>query len=139
MFLYAPLFSPIQNAIVERNYRRNFESTHAMLNDSGLPAIFWSYAADYSTSVYNCLSTDTAYDYMSPNQARYGLVVDLSRCLCFGCLCYIHIPSETRQKHFVDKAYKSYILSIHQSTQAYLVWIIDTSIEKVTPNVLFDE
>ena len=32
-----------------------------------------------------------------------------------------------------------FFLGIHQATQAYLVWIIDMSIEKVTPNVLFDE
>jgi hypothetical protein len=40
-FLYAPPYSPTQNALVERNHRTTFESAHAMLNDSGLPAIFW--------------------------------------------------------------------------------------------------
>ena len=120
-FLYAPPFSPTQNAIVERNHRTTFESAHAMLNDSGLPAIFWPYAAEYATYVYNCLPTDTAYGYMSPIQARYGLVPDVSRCRRFGCVCYTHIPSETQQKGFVDKAYKCYFLGIHQATQAYLV------------------
>jgi hypothetical protein len=76
---------------------------------------------------------------MSPIQARYGLVPDVSRCRRFGCVCYTHIPRETREKGFVDKAYKCYFLGIHHATQAYLVWIIDMSVEKVTPNVLFDE
>ena len=138
-FLYAPPYSPTQNALVERNHRTTFESAHAMLNDSGLPAIFWPYAAEYATYLYNCFPTETDYGYMSPIQARYGLVPDVSRCRRFGCVCYTHIPKETRDKGFVDKAYKCYFLGIHQATQAYLVWIIDMSFEKVTSNVLFDE
>ena len=52
-FLYAPPYLPTQNALVERNHRTTFESAHAMLNDSGLPAIFWPYAAEYATYLYN--------------------------------------------------------------------------------------
>ncbi len=37
------------------------------------------------------------------------------------------------------QAYKCYFLGIHQATQAYLASIIDMSMKKVTPNVLFDE
>jgi hypothetical protein len=54
-------------------------------------------------------------------------------------VCYTHIPRETREKGFVDKAYKCYFLGIHHATQSYLVWIIDMSMEKISPNVLFDE
>jgi hypothetical protein len=76
---------------------------------------------------------------MSPTQACYGLVPDVSRFRRFGCICYTHIPSQTREKGFVDKAYKCYFLGIDNSTQAYLVWVIDMSVERVTPDVLFDE
>ena len=104
-----------------------------VLNDSGLPAIFWPYAAEYATYVYNCLPTETALGYMSPIQARYGLVPDVFRCRRFGCVCYTHIPRETKEKGFVDKTYKCYFLGIHHVTQAYLVWIIDMSRRKSLP------
>ena len=71
-FLYAPPYSPTQNAIVERNHRTTFESAQAMLNDSGLPAIFWCQASEYATYIYKCLPTETTKGYMSPIQARYG-------------------------------------------------------------------
>ena len=57
-----------------------------MLNDSGLPAIFWVYAAEYATLIYNYLPTETVFGYMSPVQARYGLVPDVSRLRRFGCI-----------------------------------------------------
>ncbi len=63
---------------------------------------------------------------MSPIQARYRLVR----------MCYTDIPRETKEKGFADKAYKHYFHGIHH---AYLVWIIDMSVEKVIPNLLFDE
>ena len=138
-FLYAPPYSPTQNAIVERNHRTTFESAHAMLNHSGLPAIFWCHAAEYATYIYNCLPTETAAGYVSPIQARYGLIPDVSRLRRFGCICYCHIPAETRDKGFVDKAYKCYFLGVHHATQAYIVWVIDLNVERVSPNVLFDE
>jgi hypothetical protein len=39
----------------------------------------------------------------------------------------------------VDKAYKCYFLGIDASTQAYIVWVIDLNIERISSNVLFDE
>ena len=76
---------------------------------------------------------------MSPIQARYGLVPDVSHLRRFGCLCYSHVPSETREKGFVDKSYKCYFLGIDMPTQAYKVWVVDNSEVRISSNVLFDE
>jgi hypothetical protein len=138
-FIYSPPYSPNLNSIVERNHRTTFESAHAMLNESGLPNIFWVYAAEYSTYVYNCLPTETSSGYMSPIQARYGIIPDVSRLRRFGCTCYCHIPTETREKGFIDKAYKCYFIGIHMPTQAYKCWVIDNNEEKISPSVIFDE
>ena len=91
-----------------------------MLNDSGLLAIFWFQVAKYATYIYNCLPMETSKIYMSPIQARYGLVLGVSRCRRFGCICYCHVPAQTRDKGFVDKAYKFYFLGVDRATQAYL-------------------
>ena len=76
---------------------------------------------------------------MSPFQAKYGLVPDVSHFRKFGCISYMHIPTETRDKGFVDKAYKCYFLGIDMPTQAYKVWVIRLSEMKVSSNVMFDE
>jgi hypothetical protein len=108
--MLAPPYSLAQNSIVERNHRTTFESAQAMLNDSGLLPIFWVYASEYATYIYNYLPTETAQGYMSPIQARYGLVPDVSRIRRFGCICYTHIPSQTREKGFIDKADKRRVI-----------------------------
>jgi hypothetical protein len=110
-----------------------------MLIDSGLPNIFWVYAAEYATQIFNCLPTTTKFGHMSPVQARYGMVPSVAHFRRFGCLCYCHIPAESRAKGFVEKSYKSYFLGIDMPTQAYKVWVIDKSMVQISSNVLFDE
>jgi hypothetical protein len=86
-----------------------------MLIDSGLPNIFWVYAAEYSTQIFNSLPTTTKSGFMSPIQAKYGMVPSVTHFRRFGCLCYCHIPAATREKGFVDKSYKSYFLGIDKT------------------------
>ena len=77
-FLYSPPYAPQLNAVVERNHRTTFESAHAMAIHSLLPNSLWTYAAEYATHIFNCLPTNTSSGFMSPYQARYGLVPDVS-------------------------------------------------------------
>ena len=58
---------------------------------------------------------------MSPIQARYGLVPDVSRLRRFDCTCYCNTHAESRNKGFVDKVYRCYFLGIDIVTQSY-VW-----------------
>ena len=51
----------------------------------------------------------------------------------------MHIPRETREKGFVDKAEAAYFLGIDIATQSYVTWIISLNEEKISSNVLFDE
>ena len=76
---------------------------------------------------------------MSPYQARYGFVPDVSYLQRFGCLCYCHIPQATRDKGFIDESYKSYFLGIDMPTQAYKVWVIKKTQVKISSYVIFDE
>jgi hypothetical protein len=138
-FLYSPPYAPKLNAVVERNHQTTFESAHAMLIHSLLPNSLWTYAAEYATHIFNCLPTNTSSGYMSPYQARYGLVPDVSHLRTWGCLCYCHIPAATRTKGFIDKSYKAYFLGIEISSQAYILWIIEKSQVKISSDVQFDE
>ena len=51
----------------------------------------------------------------------------------------IYIPTQTREKGFVDKEYKCYFLGIDRVTQAYICWVIGLSVERVSADVLFHE
>ena len=137
--LYSPPYTHELNAVVERHHRTAFESGHAMLSASNLPTIFWCYAVKYAVLIYNHLPTNTAYGYMSPIQAKYNIIPDVSHFRKFGCKCYVHVPRETREKGFVDKAEAAYFLGIDMTTQSYITWIISLNEERISANVLFDE
>ena len=74
---------------------------------------------------------------MSPVQAKYGLVPEVSRFKKFG---WMTIPEQTRAKSgFIHKAYRCYFLGIDNTTQSYIVWIIDLHEVKISSDVIFDE
>ena len=134
-FLYSLPYAPKLNAVVERNHRTTFESAHAMLIHSMLPNSLWTYAAEYATHIFNCLTINTSSGFMSPYQARYGLVPDVSHLHMWGCLCYCHIPAATSSKVFIDKSHKAYFLGIEMASQAYIVWIIEKMEVKISSDV----
>ena len=137
---YSPAYTPELNAVVERNHRTLEESAHAILLHSGLPFIFWTYAILYACLIFNHFPTVTEKGYMSPVQAKFGVIPDVSIFRKFGSVCYAHIPAQTRLKHaFADKAYRSYFLGIDTATQFYIVFIVELNEIKITSNVLFDE
>ena len=72
------------------------EGTWAMLSGSGLPKQFWAEAA--STFIYlsnYCMNTTSK---ITPFELWYGKTPDVSHLQVFGCLVYIHVPKEKRQK-----------------------------------------
>jgi hypothetical protein len=136
---YSPPYTPERNALKERNHRTIFESAYAMLLGCCLNTSFWVYAIMYATRIYNRLPTPTKYGYQSPLQAKYGVVPSVARYKTFGCLAYAHIPAETREKGFVDKAYKFYYVGIDPKTNFHQVYIIELDLVKTSSHVLFDE
>ena len=138
--IYAPPYTPELNAHIERNHRTIWESAFAMLISSSLPIIFWTFAILYAGILYNHFPTKTTKGYMSPVQAKYGLVPEVSRFKKFGCICWMTIPEQTRSKSgFINKAHRCYFLGIDNTTQSYIVWIIDLHEVKRSSDVIFDE
>ena len=60
--------------------------------------------------------TSTEYGYMSPIEAKYGLIPDVSRLKRCGRWSFVHIHKETRAKGFVEKAYKTFFLGFDVKT-----------------------
>jgi hypothetical protein len=136
---YSPPYEPRGNAIKERNHRTLFESAHAMMNACGLNMSFWFMAIEYATLIYNKMPTTTKYGYMSPTQAKFGVIPNVKRFKKFGCVAYIHIPSSTREKGFVDKTYKGYFVGLDLMTSSYKIYVIELDQIKISASVIFDE
>ena len=137
--IYSPPYTPELNAVPERNHRTIFESAHAMLLESGLPTMLFTYAVQYAALIFNHFPTQTAQGEMSPIEAKYGIVPNVSKFKKWGCLCYTHIPASTRPKGFIEKSYKAYFIGFDTVTQCYKTWVIDLSEERISNDVIFDE
>ena len=94
--IYSPPYTARLNATPERNHRTVFEAGHAMLIDSGRPIIFWTYAIRYAGLIFNHFPTNTEFGYMSPAQAKFGLIPNVKNFRRWGCTCYVHIHKEKR-------------------------------------------
>jgi hypothetical protein len=137
--MWSPPYTAELNAVIERNHRTIFESGHAMLIESNLPMIFWPDATSYASLIYNSFPTNTAYGEMSPIEAKFGIVPDVSHYRIFGCICWIHVPKERRAKGFIEKAYKAYFLGLDTRQMAYKAWVIDLNEMVTTAHLAFDE
>ena len=137
--MWSPPYTAELNSLIERNHQTIFDSGHAMLIHCMLAIIFWCEAVGYASLIYNCFPTTTAYGEMSPIEAKYGVVPDVSRFRVFGCVCYAHVPKERRAKGFVEKAYRGYFMGLDIPTTSFKVWIIDLDEMMTTAHVAFDE
>ena len=109
---YSPPYTPERNGLSEISKRIIWEAAHAMMLNTCLPLMFWTYAVMYAIVINNFLPTNTALGWMSPYQARYGKVPDVSVFRTFGCVAYIRIDQSLRDKTLVDKAYKGYFIGL---------------------------
>lgn len=77
---------------------------------------------------------------MSPFEAKYGVVPDVSIFRVFGCISYVHVSEQLRDSTFAEKAYKGFFVGLKWPLlDRYLVYV--PSLDKVmeSAHVLFDE
>ena len=95
----------------------------AMIYGSVLPAMFWVYALRLAIIIHNHIPTNTARGWMSPLEAKYGLVPDISIFRVFGCVTYVHI-ADAQRTGVADKAYKGHFVRFKWPLlDRYLVYI----------------
>jgi hypothetical protein len=133
--------TPESNGLSERTIRTVWESGYAMLLASSLPLAFWYHAACYASIIANCLPTNTALGYMSPMQAKYGVVPDVHRFRVFGCIAFIHIDKSQRESTLVEKAYEGYFIGFpdYPNMEKYAVYVPALDDVLISSHVIFDE
>lgn len=68
--------------------------------------------------------------------------MDLSHLRRFGCVAYLHIPSERRQRSakYQARAVKGYFVGYQRGGQTnYRIWIPGSGVIKESPHVTFNE
>ena len=111
-----------------------------MLHNCVLPLMFWVYSCMYASLCYNMLPTQTSKGWMTPFEAKYGTVPDVSHFRVFGCVAYVHVPAQARTSTFADKSYKGYFVGIPwPEMDRYLVYVPSLDDVLESAHVLFDE
>ena len=90
-------YTPQSNARAERPNRTILEGASAMLHHMNLPHNYWGWAV--LTFVYlKNRSPHSALRKVTPFEARYQELPDLSHIRVFGSRCFVHIPKENAAK-----------------------------------------
>ncbi|MCO5562959.1 hypothetical protein L7F22_016595 [Adiantum nelumboides] len=113
------------------------EMVRAMLAHASLPRSYWAEACNTAVYIQNRSPTHALQD-MTPFQAYYGCKPTVSHFRVFGCLAFVHIPKEKRQK--LDfKSRKLLFLGYSAESDAYRLYDPDTRTTTVSRDVVFDE
>ena len=112
---FTTAYTPEENGVAERFNRTVIQMARAMLLWAELPQKFWGEAASTANYLRNMMPAGIDKE-KSPNELWTGSKPDVSHIRKFGCLCFVHIPKENRNK--LDAvALKGIFVGYHSSTQ----------------------
>jgi len=88
---------PQQNGVAERANRLFSERIVSLLNESGLPEKFWVECLASLVHVTNLCPTSALVG-KTPHEIWYGKKPDVSHLRVWGCLAYVHVQRDKRDK-----------------------------------------
>ena len=128
-----------QNAVAERAIGVLFAMARTMLVDSALPAHFWGEALMSAVHIKNRMPSSSNANGISPYEARFGRVPDISYLRPFGVTAFVRI-----QKHITKvspRALKGIFVGYGQTVsrqKGWRVFIVDTGKVVTTTDVRFE-
>ena len=134
---YTTPYSPEQNGVAERLNRTIIESARAMLNHAKLPLDFWAEACSTAVYLHN-RSPTTALKGVTPFEHLFGRKPNISHLRVFGCVSYMHIPSDQRKK-LDPKARKTIFVGYPPGVKGYKLYDTEKRSFRISRNVLFLE
>lgn len=93
---YTAPYTPEQNGVAERKNRTLVEMARCMLEDAGLPHMFWAEAVNMANYLQNRLPSKSVD--VTPFELWNGVKPSMKHCVKFGTRCFVHVPSERRKK-----------------------------------------
>ena len=111
----------------------------AILFQSKLPEIFWGEAA-VTAAYFKNRWPNSAIKFQMPFEAWFGRILKLSHLRTFGCIIYIHIPHQRRQKlsKLIPPSTKGCLLGFISST-IYKYYDFERQCVDVSHNIIFKE
>ena len=130
-------YSPQQNGVAERKNRSLVEMAKSMLKAKELPNNFWAESVHTAAYILNRSPTSSLHD-MTPFEAWNGWKPKVNHFKVFGCLAYVHVPSQKRQK-LDDNSMKCIFIGYSIESKAYRFYDPLTKRLVVSRDVVFDE
>lgn len=129
--------TPEQNGVAERMNRTLNERARCMRIQSGLPKMFWADAINTAAYLIN-RGPSVPLDYQLPEEVWSGKEVSLSHLKVFGCVSYVLIDSDRRDK-LDPNAIKCFFIGYGSDMYGYRFW--DEQNRKIirSRNVTFNE
>ena len=129
--------TPQQNGIAERMNRTINEQARSMRLHSGLPQTFWADAVHTAVYLIN-RGPSVPLEFRLPEEVWRGKEVQLSHLKVFGCVSYVHIDSDARNK-LDAKSKKCFFIGYRDEEFGFRFW--DDQNRKIirSRNVIFNE
>ena len=129
--------TPQHNGVAERMNRTLTERARSIRIQSGLPKQFWAEAVNTTSYLIN-RGPSTPLEYKIPEEVWSGKEISLSHLKVFGCVAYVHISDQGRNK-LDPKSKKCTFIGYGGDEFGYRIW--DDENKKVirTRDVIFNE
>ena len=129
--------TPQQNGVSKRHNRMIMERARSMSHDCQLPIFLWTEAIAMATYLINRSPTKANLGKIPETKYR-GIQPDISNLRIFGCLAYVHIPKEHRNK-LDSKTQRCLFLGFGSETKAYRLYDQIRRKIIISRDVVFDE
>jgi transposase InsO family protein len=130
-------YTPQQNEVAERKNRHLLDVTRTLLLDSSVPSKFWVEALSTAIYLINRLPSQVL-NFDSPYYRLYHEAPSYSDLHTFGCVCFVHLPSNERHK-LSAQSVKCAFLGYSISHKGFVCYDLSCSKFRVSRNVVFFE
>jgi transposase InsO family protein len=130
-------YNPQQNSVAERKNRTIMEAVKTMIHDQDLPMCLWAEDAMAAVYVQNRLS-HSALGFKTLEEMFTGKKPEVSHLKIFGCLVFIHIPKEKRNK-LEPSGKKGIFVGYCEVSKAFKIYIPSHLHIEISRDMTFDE
>jgi IS30 family transposase len=85
-------YSPESNGLVENVNKVLFARVRCLLDHSGMDKVMWGEAAHHVVHLLNIMPSRSLGN-VTPHEAAYGVVPDVSKLRVFGCVAFFNAPT----------------------------------------------
>ena len=113
---------PKHNGVSERVNLEIEEKARALLISSGMPMMFWEYAAKFATEVHN-RTPNSSIDFRAPFELFTGNIPKVKFIRRFGCVCYVLKMERERNVKMKPRSHQGFLVGLNET--GYTVFLKD--------------